>query len=202
MMVDPNIRYADLPSQARLVLDQVAMRAKNLLNANLTVTRDDGQVTVRITEVEAYGAEYDPAAHSFRGESKRNRSMFGPPNRAYVYRHMGLHHCFNVSAGSGCGVLIRAGEVVEGESIARTRRNRTGITKRSSDLAAGPARLTVALGITLADDGQPLDGSTGLLLRPQLTPATEIMVGTRIGVGKAKDFPLRFWLKNDPSLSR
>ncbi|AQP49113.1 3-methyladenine DNA glycosylase [Tessaracoccus aquimaris] len=187
------------------MLDKVAARARGLLGAHLSVERDDGRVTARIMEVEAYGGGFDPGSHAYRGPSARNAAMFGPPLHAYVYRHMGLHTCFNVVVavdGTPTGVLIRAGEIVEGLEAARARRSAKGRTRSDNDLAAGPARLTVALGITLADVGAPLDGSTGITLTPRPGPEPTIASGPRIGLGKATDFPLRFWIEGDPSVSR
>ena len=73
---------------------------------------------------------------------------------------------------------------------------------RDSDLAAGPARLTVALGIALSDAGAPLDGTSGLTLTGRQGREPRVAVGPRIGVGKATDFPLRFWIDGDPTVSR
>lgn len=200
--LDPQASFAGLDEEALLRLRRVAAEARLLLGARLRVARDGAVVTLRITETEAYGSGDDPAAHSFRGLSARNRSMFGPARHAYVYRHLGLHHCFNVTAGQGCGILVRAGEIVEGIEVARARREAAGVTRDDTDLARGPARLCVALGITLADDGLPLDGSAGLLLSPRSGTEPRIVQGHRIGVGRAKDFPLRFWLEGDPTVSR
>lgn len=205
MLVPPDIAWDALPTEGRALLDRVAARARELLDGTLTTVRDGEAVTLRITEVEAYGGGFDPASHAYRGPSARNAAMFGPPLHAYVYRHMGLHTCMNVVVGPEgvpTGVLIRAGEVVEGVEVARERRRARGVTRRDADLAAGPARLTVALGITLGDGGLPLDGSRGLLLTPRAGAEPVIAAGPRIGVGSAVDFPLRFWVDGDPTVSR
>lgn len=205
MLVPPSISYAELPPAAVALLGAVAAKARALLGATLTTDRDGAVVALRITEVEAYGGGFDPASHAFRGPSARNAAMFGPEHHAYVYRHLGLHTCFNVVVavdGTPTGVLIRAGEVVEGLDVARARRAATGVTRRDTDLAAGPARLSVALGIALADAGAPLDGSAGLTLSRRGGQEPRIAVGPRIGVGRAADFPLRFWIDGDPTVSR
>ena len=205
MAVPREARYADLPPDALAEIDAVVTPARGLLGATLTVDRAGGRVSLRITEVEAYAGPHDPASHAYRGLSARNAAMFGPPWHAYVYRHMGLHTCMNVVVGPEgvpTGVLIRAGEVVEGVEVARERRRARGVTRRDADLAAGPARLTVALGITLGDGGLPLDGSRGLLLTPRAGAEPVIAAGPRIGVGSAVDFPLRFWVDGDPTVSR
>lgn len=204
-LVPVDIGYAELPDDAVILLDKVAQRARDLIGARLRVDRSGERVTIEITEVEAYGGGYDPGSHAFRGPSLRNAAMFGPPLHAYVYRHMGLHTCFNIVVGvdgTPTGVLIRGGRVVEGVEVARQRRAAKGRTRTDADLAAGPARLTIALGITLDDSGAPLDGSTGISLIPRPAPEPVIACGPRIGLGKAVDFPLRFWVDGDPTVSR
>ena len=175
--------------------------APRLLGARL---RANG-VTVRLTEVEAYGGPgEDPGAHTFRGRTRRNATMFGPPAHLYVYFTYGMHWCANVACspeGDASGVLLRAGEVVDGVEIARARRPGA---RRDRDLAAGPARLTMALGITGVDDGSDLIGGP---IRLELAdgPAVPFLAGPRTGVsgpgGDAEAFPWRFWLPGEPSVS-
>lgn len=185
----------------------MCLSAKQLLGATVTTFRGDpaSKVVLQITEVEAYAGGDDPASHAYRGPSARNAAMFGPPEHAYVYRHMGLHTCFNVVVGAEgvpTGVLVRAGEVIEGAGVARQRRLVAGAVRKESELASGPARLTVALGITVADAGAPLDGSTGLWLqRGDPLPDSTISEGPRVGVGSARDVPARFWITGDPTVS-
>ncbi len=159
-------------------------------------------VTVRLTEVEAYLGESDPGSHAFRGETPRNSTMFGEPGHLYTYFTYGMHVCANVvcsPAGTASGVLLRAGEVVEGLDTARQRRT---TSKSDVDLARGPARLTVAMGIALADDGADLEGGGIHLELPEQPP--EIAHGPRTGVsgpGGSADFPWRFWIPGDPTVS-
>ncbi|GAA3095285.1 hypothetical protein GCM10020001_009120 [Nonomuraea salmonea] len=123
-----------------------------------------GSVAVRLTEVEAYGGPgEDPAAHTYRGKTPRNAVMFGPPGHIYVYFTYGMHFCANLVClpeGSGSAVLLRAGEVVEGVAEARARRS-SGRPVPDRDLARGPARLAVALGLLREHNGLDavLDGS-------------------------------------------
>lgn len=204
-LVPADISWAELPPEARALLGDVGQRARELLGARLQVERDGAVVTARITEVEAYGGPYDPGSHAFRGPSARNAAMFGPALHAYVYRHMGLHTCLNVVVavnGTPTGVLLRAAEIIEGVTTARARRSAKGRTRTDADLAAGPARLTVALGITIADDAAALDGSTGITLIPREGPEPVTAIGERVGLGKGRDFPLRFWIAGDPTVSR
>ncbi|MEV4563180.1 DNA-3-methyladenine glycosylase [Nonomuraea sp. NPDC049419] len=172
-----------------------------------------GSVAVRLTEVEAYGGPgEDPAAHTYRGKTPRNAVMFGPPGHIYVYFTYGMHFCANLVClpeGSGSAVLLRAGEVVEGVAEARARRS-AGRPVADRDLARGPARLAVALGLLREHNGldavldgspagRPRQSATVLAGRPA-DPAT-IRSGPRTGVSTAKETPWRFWIDGDPSVS-
>lgn len=120
--------------------------AQYLLGATIIRTLKSGEVLkARIVETESYH-QSDPASHTYRGQTKRNAAMFGPPGHAYIYFSYGVHWCFNVTAGEkgeGAGVLIRAAESLEG--IATMRRLRGNVT--DSHLTNGPAKLTQALAI-------------------------------------------------------
>ena len=159
-------------------------------------------VSVRLTEVEAYLGEVDPGSHAFRGETPRNRVMFGEPGHLYTYFTYGMHVCANVVCsplGIATAVLLRAGEVVDGIELARERRT---TSRTDADLARGPARLVVALGIALRDNG--LDLETGdVTLEPATEPAP-FEQGPRTGVsgaGGTTDYPWRFWIPGDPTVS-
>jgi DNA-3-methyladenine glycosylase len=160
-------------------------------------------VSVRLTEVEAYLGEADPGSHAFRGQTRRNAVMFGPAGHLYAYFTYGMHVCANVVCGQegvASAVLMRAGEVVDGLETARERRT---TSKRDVDLASGPARLCVALGITLGDDG--VDLATGpITLEAPSHPARVIATGPRVGVsgeGGSDAYPWRFWIEGDPTVS-
>jgi DNA-3-methyladenine glycosylase len=171
--------------------------APRLLDATL---RHAG-VTVRLTEVEAYDGAEDPGSHAFRGPTPRNRVMFGPAGRLYVYFTYGMHHCCNVVAGpegSAAAVLLRAGEVVEGLDLARERR--PGASDR--DLARGPARLCRALGIDLAVNTVDLSSGPVRLTLGEPVAAGRVESGPRVGLRLAADRPWRFWITGDPSVSR
>jgi DNA-3-methyladenine glycosylase len=162
-------------------------------------------VSVRLTEVEAYLGDADPGSHAFRGQTRRNATMFGPPGHLYVYFTYGMHVCANVACspeGVATGVLLRAGEVVSGIELARERRVSS---KRDTDLASGPARLCVALGIELTDDGNDL-GAGAIRLEPAPHPVavSDIATGPRVGVsgpGGSDAFPWRYWIAGDPTVS-
>lgn len=158
-----------------------------------------GAVAVRLTEVEAYDGPEDPASHAYRGRTARNGVMFGPAGRLYCYLSHGVHTCANVSVGPEgrpAGVLMRAGEVVEGLEIARA--NRPGAADR--DLARGPGRLCRALGIRLEHDGTDL-AVGAVTLTPAATAATPLACGPRTGVRHAADRPWRHWIEGDPTVS-
>ena len=168
--------------------------APELIGATLLV---DGVGGI-IVEVEAYH-HTDPAAHSFRGPTARNRVMFGPPGFVYVYRSYGIHWCLNfVCEGEGIAsaVLIRALEPRTGVETMRARR---GIDEDRL-LCSGPGRLTDALGITRAHDSLPLDRPP-FELRAREAPV-DIVRGPRIGITKAADKPWRYGLAGSKFLSR
>ncbi len=151
-----------------------------------------GEVALRITEVEAYAGHRDPGSHAFRGPTRRNAVMFGPPGHLYCYFTYGMHVCANVVVGppgEASAVLLRAGEVVAGLDVVRERR--PGV--RDRDLARGPARLCRALGVALTDDGCDLAGGEVRLELPA-RPATSYASGPRTGLRLAADRPWRFWL--------
>lgn len=192
--------------------------AAELLGAQLVSDLGGARVAVRLTEVEAYEGLDDPASHAYRGPTPRNEVMFGPAGHLYVYRHLGLHHCANLvvgADGTASAVLLRAGEVIEGAEVAWARRNASGVCRREVDLARGPARLTVALGITGEHNGIAValaDGSAPLRLLPAgasagpaVPAAGEVATGPRVGVnGPGADperYPWRYWVRGDAHVS-
>jgi len=151
-----------------------------------------------IVELEAYDHE-DPAAHGYRGRTKRNKSMFGPPGHAYVYRSYGVHWCLNFVCepeGVANAVLIRALEPTQGIDAMRVRR----ALEDERLLCAGPGRLCQALGITGEHDGLPLDRAPFELRGCETAP--EIVRGPRIGISKATDVPWRYCARGSRFLSR
>lgn len=174
--------------------------APELLGWELTRASPDGVVAVRLTEVEAYAGEADPASHAFSGPTPRSAVMFGPSGHLYVYFSYGMHWCANVVVGPegiAAAVLLRAGRVVEGIDLARARR---GVLVADRSLARGPACLTQALGIGRAHNGALLTGGGPLSLRYG-EPPTAVSSGPRVGVSRAADVPWRFWATGDPTVS-
>jgi DNA-3-methyladenine glycosylase len=203
--------------------------APELLGCVLEHETAAGLVAVELTEVEAYAGQADPASHAYRGMTRRNAVMFGPPGHAYVYFTYGMHFCVNVvclGEGGPSAVLLRAGAVIEGEELARARRsNRRPSRARNQetspqaparqprqaplawrDLARGPARLCQALDIDRSLDGADVCvASSPLRLRPGSTGPAEnprkIVAGPRVGVAQAAEVPWRFWFAGEPTVS-
>ncbi|MCO4238937.1 DNA-3-methyladenine glycosylase [Pseudarthrobacter raffinosi] len=198
------------PDQLRELLSGDARRvAPRLLGSVLTHHSHEGTVAVRITEVEAYmgpgdSSHPDPGSHTFRGPTARNAPMFGPAGHLYVYFTYGMHYCANIvcgPAGTASAVLLRAGEVVEGQHLAMVRRP---TSKSALDLASGPARLATTLALTTADSGRDALADPFELRLPSV-PAPVFSSGPRVGVsgdGGSATYPWRFWLPGDPTVSR
>jgi len=182
--------------------DPVAV-ARELLGMLLVRINSEGRSAGIIVETEAYLARNDPANHAYRGQTRRNASMFGPPGHAYIYT-IHTRWCLNAvtePAGVPSAVLIRAIEPVEGVKLMRERRD--GAELR--EVARGPWRLCQALAIDRALDGHDLTLGRGLWIArpnsPTPTPAS-IVSTTRVGISSATDLPLRFYLADNPFVSR
>ena len=184
--------------------------APDLLDCVFWSDSPDGLVAVRLVEVEAYEGAADPASHAFRGETRRNAVMFGEPGHAYVYFTYGMHYCVNLTCqppGEASAVLLRAGQVIEGNGLAALRRSGTAeraTPLRERDLARGPGRLCQALGIDRSLDGTDVctpGTALGIAAPPAAVDAADIRTGPRVGITRAADWPLRFWLANDPYVS-
>jgi len=193
------------PPLPRAFFDRPVLEvAPELLGATVEHRSPAGPVVVRLTEVEAYDGESDPGSHAFRGETARNAVMFGPAGHVYVYFTYGMHWCMNLVCGPpghASAVLLRAGEVVVGEELARARRT----TSRSSrDLARGPARLTVALGVDGARNGADATRprSPVVVRRAAQAEVGPVRRGPRVGVaGDGAGHPWRFWTEGEPTVS-
>ncbi|MET9126524.1 DNA-3-methyladenine glycosylase [Streptomyces sp. NPDC004528] len=179
--------------------------APDLLGRILVRTAPDGPIELRLTEVEAYDGPDDPGSHAYRGRTARNGVMFGPPGHVYVYFTYGMWFCMNLvcgPVGRPSGVLLRAGEVVEGAELARKRRLSA---RNDKELAKGPARLATALDVDRSLDGTdacaPEGGPLTLLAGTPAAP-DQVRNGPRTGVsGDGGVHPWRFWVANDPTVS-
>lgn len=168
--------------------------ARDLLGCELV----HGPCRGKIVETEAYRGRSDPASHAVNGPTDRNRVMFGPPGRSYVYLCYGIHALFNVVTGTDgvpSAVLVRAVEPMEGRETMRERR---GVDDTA--LCSGPGKLCEAFGITCDDSDKAL---TGGALRIEQGPAPEQVERTgRIGVADGGDLLLRFLVGENPHVSR
>ena len=180
--------------------------AKHLLGCYLVHLEGEATTLGRIVETEAYLVN-DPASHAFIGQTPRNSVMFGPVGHAYVYLIYGMHSCVNAvtgQAGTGQAVLIRALEPIQGITVMQQRRR----SQKLSLLCNGPGKLAEALAITRAFNGVPLfEGPLQIWSSASLSTASvegdaEIVQTTRIGIGKAKELLLRFYLKGNRYISR
>lgn len=157
-------------------------------------------VTVRITEVEAYGGADDPGSHAYGGPTPRTTAMFGPAGHLYCYLSYGIHVCANVTvgpAGTPGAVLLRAGAVTSGADLARARAPR----RTERDLARGPGRLGQVLGLSLHQDGSALDLPPLSLRSGPRTAGESVVCGPRVGLRRAANRPWRFWLVGEPTVS-
>lgn len=179
-----------------------------------------GEVAIRLTEVEAYLGEDDPASHAYKGLTPRCATMFGPSSHLYVYASYGIHRAGNVVCqpdGVASGVLLRGGEIVAGYDVARRRR---GPKATDAALARGPGNLGQAMGFDLelngaevrqhsletSGDTVAVEAGDELTSHPVLhfqraTEPVEYVAGKRIGITKNADAPLRFWIPGDPTVS-
>jgi len=178
-----------------------AVVAPDLLDCVVEHETAQGLVAVRLTEVEAYQGAVDPGSHAYRGLTPRNSIMFGAPGFVYVYFTYGMHFCMNLvceGVGTAAAVLLRAGEVIDGVELATRRR---GSPPR--DLARGPARLAVALGVGRAEYGlDACDPASALRVRPANKRGRgQVLSGPRVGLSAGAQTPWRFWLDGEPTVS-
>lgn len=199
---------------ARMLLGQILVR----------MLPDGERLSGRIVETEAYH-QSDPASHTFRGQTPRNAVMFGPAGRAYVYFTYGMHYCFNVTSGregEGSAVLIRALEPLErvnimhwhrfpnchSEFVSKSEEEKGTILKQGEDgnhyynLCSGPAKLCQALAIDKDLNGHNLGHPPLRLLEDGAAPEKEIVTTTRVGIKESAEAPLRFYIKDNPFISK
>ncbi len=194
---EPSLEVLDRDFFARSAEDV----APDLLGTRLVSTVDGRRTESVIVEVEAYLGPSDPASHAStrNGRTRRNATMFGPPGLAYVYLSYGIHWCLNVVTGVdgvAGAVLIRAVDPVDGLDVMSDRRG------RSQDLGSGPGRVGQALGVTKALDGHDLSAPPLRLLAGWPVEPSTVAVSPRIGISRAKQRPLRFYVSGNPCVSR
>jgi DNA-3-methyladenine glycosylase len=179
--------------------------ARALIGTLLVHDSDAGRTVGRIVETEAYLGTRDAASHSYSGRTDRNAVMFGPAGHAYVYFIYGVHYCFNVVTrreGIGEAVLVRALEPVEGLELMRARR---GSARTDRELCNGPGKLAQAMGFGRAQNGVDLvRGAIGIYsgaTRGRKCTA-DIVIAKRVGITRAAELPLRFYLRGNACVSR
>jgi DNA-3-methyladenine glycosylase len=186
------LRRAELPADT-------AKLARYLVGKILVHDHPSGRTAGRIVETEAYVVG-DAAAHAFRGETPRNRSLFLERGHAYVYFVYGCWYALNVSgesAGIGAGVLLRALEPIEGIELMQRRRG----TQKLLDLARGPGRLAMAMGVDQSLDGVDLCGAGALWLGSDRRPAAPLGESVRIGITREVHRKLRFFERDNAFVS-
>lgn len=160
-------------------------------------------LTAKIVETEAYIGDHDPACHAYNKITDRNKIMYDTGGKAYVYFIYGKYYCFNVvsqSKGKGNATLIRAVEPVEGLDEMKKFRGRV---KNIYDLTNGPAKLCLAMNIDKTLYGADLtDNKNIYITKPVKNEKFHIAVTKRIGLNVGKDFPYRFFIKDNPFVTR
>jgi DNA-3-methyladenine glycosylase len=186
--------------------------ARDLLGLVLVHNRRGTITSGVIVEVEAYIGESDPACHAAPGPTARNAPLYGAPGHAYVYLNYGIHCLVNVvteSHGSPAAVLIRALDPLEGVDLMRRRRARDAKGRRRAargpsiathDLCRGPGNLTMAMGITLAENRLDLLGDR-LYIDDRGIEVRDIAWGPRIGIRVGTESPWRAWVRSHPAVS-
>jgi DNA-3-methyladenine glycosylase len=173
----------------------------------LVSTIGGARVSGRIVETEAYLGPHDPASHAAEriGRTRRNTSMFAAPGTAYVYRIYGVHWCLNavtMRIDYPSAVLIRALEPADGIAVMRRRRWPDAPAGSDRLIASGPGKLAAALGITGELDGHDLLQPPLFIEPGEPVEDTKVVVGPRIGITQAADWPLRYWVAECPWVSR
>ena len=167
----------------------------------LECSTEDGVASGRIVETEAYLGPHDAACHAMAGLTHRTRHLHGPPGRSYVYLIYGMHWCFNAVTepdGVGAAVLVRAVEPLAGIPLMRARRPSV---RRDRDLANGPGKVCAALGISGRLSGLPLDKPPLRILSGEPVDDGVVVVTPRIGITRAADWPLRYFVAGSEFVS-
>ena len=176
--------------------------ARELLGCRVVSEIGGARVVGEIVETEAYVGPDDEASHANRrfGITRRNAVMFEAPGLAYVYQIYGMHWCLNAvtdEVGHGAAVLIRAARPLEGIEVARERRD----GRPDRDLMRGPANLCRAMSIGRECNAHPLTGWPLWLTGGGAVPDEAVARGPRIGITRAAELPLRFWVRGSEWVS-
>ena len=176
--------------------------AREMLGAILECTTPRGKASGIIVETEAYVGEHDAACHAAAGRTKRTAPLYGNPGISYVYFIYGVHWCFNAVTrreGLPSAVLVRAIEPLTGVDLMRERR---GPRVSGVNLTNGPGKLCAALGIDGSLNGLPLQRGALVIRSGGRVPDDLVRITPRIGITKAADWPLRYFVRDNPYVSR
>ena len=176
--------------------------ARELLGAVLECTTQHGKASGIIVETEAYVGEHDAACHAVAGRTRRTEPLYGKPGISYVYFIYGVHWCFNAvtrAEGSPSAVLVRAIEPASGVELMQERR---GPKVRGVNLSNGPGKLCAALGIDGSLNGLSLQRGPLVIRAGETFSHDQVVIGPRIGITKAVDWPLRFYVRGNPWVSK
>ncbi len=175
--------------------------ARELLGAIIECKTADGVTQACIVETEAYTGPDDPACHAVAGLTARTTHLFGPPGMSYVYFIYGMYWCFNAvtrERGHGAAVLVRAVHPLDGITLMHRRRPQI---RRERDLTNGPGKLCMAMGITGAMSGESLRRGPIVLRAGDPVQDSDVVVTPRIGITHAAEWPLRYFVRDDPYVS-
>jgi DNA-3-methyladenine glycosylase len=176
--------------------------ARDLLGAVLVCRTDEGTASGMIVETEAYIGEEDPACHAAAGRTGRTEPLYGRPGLSYVYFIYGVHWCFNAvtrAKGLPSAVLVRALQPLDGIELMRSRR---GPRINDVNLTNGPGKLCAALGIDRRMNGLSLQSGPLVIRGGDPLASSSIVTTTRIGITKAADWPLRYYIKGNSFVSK
>lgn len=208
MAVNLKLRTIEnIPDTYRIIPSEFFRRntitvAKELLGKQIIKKERNNYISGRIVETEAYLGDNDPACHAYRRITSRNSVMFEDGGKIYVYFIYGNYYCFNIVTerkGTGSAVLIRAVEPCTGLNLMKRRRANV---KSGYDLTSGPAKFCLAFGIDRRHNGMELNrGKFFIAGNPAEEPLSAV-VTKRIGIKEGADYPYRFYIKNNPFVSK
>jgi len=181
--------------------------AESLLGKTFVRIFNNNVLSGKIVEVEAYDGLTDEASHAFNGKTKRNEVMFKQGGLLYVYFTYGMHYCANVVTGNTNdpkAILLRGIEPIEGlEQMSLNRFGKKSFTRKEFiNLTNGPAKLCKAFGIERPENGIDLTGDEIFILDSPKLNKSEIIITTRIGINKSINLPWRYYIKNNPFVSK
>ena len=193
---------ADPPLSREFYARSTELVARDLLGCILECRTEAGVASGRIVETEAYLGEHDLACHAAAGRTRRTQPLYGPPGTAYVYFIYGVHWCFNAvtrEEGLPSAVLVRALEPLTGVDLMQTRRPHA---RKNEDLTNGPGKLCAALGIDVRHNALSLNRAPIVIRQGAPVPDDRVLVTPRIGIRESADWPLRWFVADNPHVSR